>query len=279
MWPSGSTKLAGVMGYPVRHSRSPAMHNAAYRALGIDAVYVAMPVLTENVEVAVRSISALDMLGVSVTTPLKSAVISFLDELTFGASRLGAVNCIANSDGRLIGHNTDGAGFVASLIDSGFDPADKRVVLFGAGGSARAVAAALADAGVSDLAIVNRTQTSANEAAALAGDAVRVGDRSDVRKADIVVNATPMGMEGSFDDLLPLEPELLRPDHVVADLVYHPVDTPLLVAARKAGAKTVDGTGMLLHQAAEQIRLWTRKEPPLDVMRQARDQFQALDEQ
>ena len=268
-WPSGTTQLAGLIGYPARYSLSPAMHNAAYRALDIDAVYLALPVEDEQVEAAVGAVRALEMLGVSVTIPHKSAVIPYLDELTFGASRLGAVNCIARDGQRLIGHNTDGAGFVASLLDIGFDPANKRCVLFGAGGSARAVSAALADAGVADLAIVNRTPEKANEVVAISGKAGRHGSIDDVEHADLIVNATPLGMAGAHDGEMPLDASVLRPAHVVADLVYHPLETPLLAAARAIGAMTVEGTGMLLHQAAEQIRLWTHKDPPLDVMRKA----------
>lgn len=210
--------------------------------------------------------------GLSVTMPHKQDVIGALDRLSPDAAALRAVNCVACDGAELVGHNTDGAGFVASLRnDEGIDPAGWRCVVVGAGGAARAVVHALADAGAEEVVVVNRTAGRAREAAALAGDVGRVGADADVAGAQLVVNATSVGMgaEPGATTPLPLDPARLHADQVVVDVVYLPQRTPLLIAAERAGARPVDGLGMLVHQAALAIRLWTGVEPDVSVMRAA----------
>ncbi|MGD9703623.1 MAG: shikimate dehydrogenase [Acidimicrobiia bacterium] len=265
---SGSTRLAAVIGAPVRHSLSPAIHNAAFLATGLDWVYVALAVEAGRVPEAIAGMRALGIGGLSVTMPHKEAVHDAVDVLDAAAAALRTVNTVVPlPDGRLAGHTTDGAGFVDSLrLDAGVDPAGMRVAVLGAGGAARAVVDALARAGAAEVVVVNRSADRGVAAAALAGAAGRAGTLADVATADLVVNATSIGM-GTEE--LPLDPALLHGGQVVADLVYHPLDTALLRAARAAGARPVDGLGMLVHQAARAFRLWTGVDAPVAVMRDA----------
>ncbi len=262
---TAATRLAGVIGWPVRHSRSPQIHNAAYRAAGLDWVYVALPVPPGEVPAALAGMAALGIEGLSVTMPHKTAAVAAVDVLSADAAALGAVNSIRRDGDRLLGDNTDGGGFVDSLLDDDVDPAGRRCVVLGAGGAARAVVRALAGAGAASVTVINRDPGRAATAAALAGSVGTVGDLSDLSVADLLVQATPVGM--GDDPTLAVDPGRL-PDHaVVADLVYHPLRTPLLVAAEARGLRTVGGIGMLVHQAARQFRSWTGVEAPLDAMR------------
>lgn len=265
--PTGSTHLAGVIGWPVRHSRSPAIHNAAYRALGLDWVYVALPVPPGEVPAALGGMRALGIEGLSVTMPHKAAVAAEVDVLAADAAALGAVNSVRRDGDRLVGDNTDGGGFVDSLLDAGVDPAGRRCVVLGAGGAARAVIRALAVAGAAQVTVVNRDPERARTAAQLAGERGATGTTDDLAGADLLVQATPVGMGG--DATLAADPEVLPDDAVVADLVYHPLVTPLLAAAAGRGLRTVDGLGMLVHQAARQLEAWTGLDAPVEVMREA----------
>lgn len=269
---SGATRVAGVIGAPVRHSRSPALVNAAFSASGLDWVYVALEVAPGEGAAAVAAMRALGLGGLSVTMPHKHDVIAGLDRVTPDAAALDAVNCIAWDGDQLVGHNTDGAGLVASLrSDHGVDPAGLRCAVIGAGGAARSVVRSLADAGAAEVAVINRTAARAADAAALAGAVGRVGVADDVREADLVVNATSVGMgsDPADDGAIPLDPALLRAGQVVVDLVYLPVETPLLRHAARVGARPVDGIGMLVHQAALAIELWTGRTPDLAAMQAA----------
>jgi len=244
---------------------SPVILNAAFDASGIDAVFVAFEVAPGRAGAAVDAMRALGLVGLSVTMPHKSDVISALDRCSPEAEALGAVNCIAWQGGDLVGHNTDGAGFVDAVeAATGRSLAGRAIAVLGAGGAARAVVLTVARAGAASVTVVNRTPERAVTAAALAGDVGTVGGIASVTAADLVVNATPVGM-GS-DGRLPVEPAALRGGQVVVDLVYNPVETPLLRAAVKRGATAIDGVGMLVHQAAHAYRHWIGQEPPLDVM-------------
>jgi shikimate dehydrogenase len=273
-WPDAGTTVVGVTGYPVRHSLSPLLHNAAFAALALNWVSLGFEVAPGRIAAALEGMRALQVRGLSVTMPHKADVASLVDECSPVAARLGAVNCVINQDGVLRGDNTDGAGFLASLVRAaGFDPAGKRCAVLGAGGAARAVILALAEAGAASVIVVNRTAQRAVEAAALAGTvgrSVEVGDECDAlaRDADLVVNATPVGMEGAGSaNAGPLiAPSLLHEGQVAVDLVYVPRPTPWLAAAAQAGATAVDGLGMLVHQAAVQVELWTGAPAPVDVM-------------
>ena len=261
---SGATRVAAVIGSPVHHSLSPALHNAAFAQLGVDWVYVALHVAAGNGQRAVDAMRTLQISGMSVTMPHKEAVAASVDELDPAAAALHSVNTVVpQGDGSLKGYSTDGAGFVASLAAAGHEVHGRSVCLLGAGGAARAIADALARAGAARVAVLNRTLATAQEAVQLAGSVGVLGVPSDVREADIVVNATSIGM-GSDD--LPCDPAALRAGQVVADIVYHPRHTALLKAARAAGATPVDGLGMLVHQAALQQQLWHGHLPDVQVM-------------
>jgi shikimate dehydrogenase len=245
------------------------MHNAAFRALGLDWVYVAFEVPPGSGRGALAAMRALDIDGLNVTMPHKSDVAGAVDRLTPAAQALGAVNTVTRGPRRdeLIGENTDGAGFIDTLrVDEGFEPAGRRCVVVGAGGAGRAVVRALAEAGAAAITVVNRTPDRAVAAAALAGAVGRVGRPGDAGEADLIVNATPLGMRGGDAPDLPVDPITLGPGQLVVDLVYHPAVTPLVAEARARGAAATNGLGMLIHQAAHAIRLWTGEDPPLEVM-------------
>ncbi len=278
---TGATTVAAVIGSPIAHSLSPALHNAAFAAAGVDWVYTAFDVAPGDSRRAIDAMRSLGLGGLSVTMPHKRDVVDHVDELDPAAAALCSVNTVVRmADDRLKGYSTDGAGFVASLRDVDVDVSGRSIVVLGAGAAARAVIDALARSGAAAVTVVNRSDAAAVQAAALAGPAGRVGQPSDVARADIVVNATPLGMgagstagasavEHADADELPVDPSHLRAGQVVADLVYHPLETALLRAARQIGATAVDGLGMLVHQAALQQQLWLGALPDTDVMRAA----------
>ena len=265
----GRTRVAGIIGSPVEHSLSPVMHNAAFVACGLDWVYVAFEVAAGAAAAALSAVRTLGLAGLSVTMPHKTVVAGLVDERSPAVEALAAANTVVvRSDGTLVGETTDGDGFLDALrLDHGIEPAGLSVVVFGAGGAARSVVLALAGAGCREVVVVNRTAETAQAAAALAGARGRVGGPADVRRADLVVQATPRGMGVPGD--LAFDPDLLRDGQIVADLVYHPLRTALLEAAAERGCATVDGLGMLVHQGARQLTLWTGIEAPRAVMRAA----------
>ena len=263
---TATTRLAAVIGSPVRHSLSPALHNAVFEASGLDWRFLAFEVAPGNGARAVEAMQTLGIGGYAVTMPHKADVAAAVDEIDPASAALGSVNTVAlRPDGSTFGASTDGAGFVESVRNVGFELPGARIVVLGAGGAARAIVDALGRAGVDDIAIVNRTRSSAESAAELA-DVARVGELSDLARAGLLVNATSIGM-GSDDS--PLEVGLLRSDLAVADIVYHPLDTLLLRSAAAIGGLTIDGLGMLVHQAVLQQELWTGQRPDAAVMRAA----------
>ena len=249
----------------MRHSLSPAIHNAAFAAAGLDWAYLAFEVTPGDVRALLDGARAAGVRGLSVTMPLKEVVADAMENLTPTASALGAVNTVIVGHDHLTGANTDGDGFVDALAP--WSPAGRRCVVVGAGGAARAVVLALARSGAADVAVVARAPERAARAIALGG---RRGDSQDVRRADLVVNATPVGMDATPEaGRLAVDEELLGPGQVVVDLVYHPLRTPLLSAAARRGATAVDGVGMLVHQAGHAFRAWTGLDPPLGAMEAA----------
>ena len=264
---TAQTRLACLIGYPARYSLSPRLHEAAYESLGVDARYLVFPVTRGALQDAVNAIRTFNLLGVSVTVPHKQDVVQMLDALSPEAQHLEAVNTIVNRDGVLTGYNTDGAGFLAGLRADGFDPKGSQVAVIGAGGSARAVTTSLVTAGVKNIAIVGRTRSKVDSLVALGGPNCRPGGKEDIARADLVVNCTPVGMDDQPGN--PVEPSLLRERQFVADLIYAPTQTELLQAAQSAGAHFANGVSMLVHQAAEQVRLFTGRQPDVEVMRAA----------
>jgi shikimate dehydrogenase len=244
------------------------MHNAAFAELGLDWAYVALEVRPGDVPAALAGVRSLGFGGLSVTIPHKAAALAEVDEASEAATAVGAVNTVVPlADGRLRGENTDIDGFLAALAEEGFDPAGRPCLVVGAGGASRAVVHALATAGASEVVVLNRTSGRAEEAAALAGSRGRVGTPADIGKVDLVVNATPLGL--ATDDPIPLDAGHLVPGQLVVDLIPNPAVTPLMHAARDAGARVAGGLGMLVHQGALAFELWTGRTAPLDVMRRA----------
>ncbi len=280
---SGKTQIVGLIGWPVSHSVSPPMHNAAFAALGMDWRYVPLPVPAtppERIGEAVRGVRALGLRGANVTVPHKQAVIPHLDRLTDAAAAIGAVNTIrVEEDGALLGDNTDARGFVADLRDHGVEPAGRRVLVLGAGGSARAVVYGLAEAGCARLTVLNRTLEKAQALVVamqpafprcpMAAGAFPADLSQVAADADLIVNCTTLGMTPHVEGL-PWDPALpFRPHQAVYDLVYNPPETSLLVHARAGGAQAIGGLGMLVWQGAIAFELWTGVAPPVPVMRQA----------
>lgn len=267
---TGETILAGIMGWPVAHSRSPQLHGYWLEKYGINGLVVPLAVRAERLEVAVRGLPALGFRGSNVTIPHKEAVAAHLDRVTDVAARIGAVNTImVAEDGTLTGTNTDAFGFMAHLKQSVPDwrPEASAVVL-GAGGAARAVVAALLDEGVPEIRLLNRTRERAESFAAHFGAAGITVLDWDMRAkalldAGLLVNATSLGMTGKA--ALDLSLDGLSAEAVVYDLVYSPLRTPLLAAAQTRGAITVDGLGMLLHQARPAFEAWFGRDPAVDA--------------
>jgi len=276
---AGSTRLTGIIGWPVTHSLSPAMHNAAFAALGLDMAYVPLPVVPPGLEAAVRGLRALGFRGANVTMPHKAAVLPYLDHVAADALLIQAVNTIVVDDGALHGYNTDIDGFVAALREVVAEPLNGASgLVLGAGGAARAAVTGLLRVGVRRFVIANRSVASAEELVRLlralddeARFAVVALDElaaDDVRGADILVNATSLGM------VAPLKvPGVLvdniRRDHIVYDVVYGQRPTMPFARARETGARAIDGLSMLAWQAALSFELWTGRAAPPEVMRSA----------
>jgi shikimate dehydrogenase len=263
---SGSARLAGVAGWPISHSRSPRLHNFWLRACGIDGAYLPLAIAPENFEMAVRALPKLGFAGCNVTMPHKEAALRAVDRVDPAARRIGAVNTIVvANDGSLDGSNTDAYGFLQALYEGapGLDIAKGPAVLIGAGGAAKAIAAALLDAGVPDLIVLNRTEARAEALAEALGAGITVGAWSEraacLAGANLLVNSTTQGMQGQ--PALALALDDLAADAVVMDAVYTPLLTPLLAAAKDRGNLIVDGLGMLLHQARPGFIAWFGREP------------------
>lgn len=263
---TGQAKLAGVMGWPVAHSLSPRLHGFWLDKLGIDGAYVPLAVAPENFADALRALPKLGFRGVNVTVPHKEAALAACDAVDDAARRIGAVNTIiVGEDGRLMGSNTDGFGFLENLRTGapGFDPAAGPAVVLGAGGAARAVVAALLDAGAPEVRLANRTRSRADVLAADLDGRVTVFDwdvRADMLPgAALLANTTTLGMTGK--GTLDLDLDLLGGETVVTDIVYAPLMTPLLIEAETRGNPVVDGIGMLLHQARPGFQAWFGEAP------------------
>jgi shikimate dehydrogenase len=268
----GETRVVGVIGDPIAHTRSPAIFNAAFAAAGLNWVYVAFPTPAGEGERAVRAARALGLVGLNVTMPHKADAAWACDELTPDAAALGAVNVVTVQEGgRLLGASTDGEGFVRSVREEGFDLAGRSALVLGAGGAARAVARALGAAGAVVTLAARRKDAAESAAGLVEGPDGAPAAAASLAEVDpggfaLVVNATPLGMQGESG---PVPVERLNPGQLVVDTVYHPMETPFLAAARSRGITAVNGLGMLVHQAALAFEQWTAIEAPLDAMRAA----------
>ncbi|MFH1023746.1 MAG: shikimate dehydrogenase [Planctomycetota bacterium] len=271
----GRTRVYAVFGHPVAHTASPAMQNAAFRALGMNAIYVALDVAVADLPAAVAGVRAAGFAGVNLTIPLKEAAIPLVDRLSPEAAFCRSVNTLAIRGNRILGHSTDGTGLLCALRkDLNFSPRGKRILLLGAGGAARAAAHALARNGVRSITIANRTLERARRlAAALAGifpggafPALSLADAIRAEMTDLVVNATSLGMNGKT---LPVDLKTLAGHPAVYDMIYRPSETPLLKTARTLGLPAVNGLEMLLHQGAAAFTIWTGRKAPIAIMRNA----------
>jgi len=268
---SGKTKLCIIIGDPVEHSLSPAMHNAAYVELGIDHefVFVASHVRVENIKSVVTAMRVMGFRGLTCTIPHKIAVMNYLDKIDPIAQKIGAVNTVVNDNGRLTGYNTDWLGTVIPLEKHG-SLKDKKVALIGAGGAARACGYGVLEKGAK-LTIFNRTLEKAKALAAVLSTEVQARSNTslsdEIKEYDIILNATNIGM-GTLEGVSPIPKSSIYRRHIVFDAVYSPYDTQLLKDANEQGATVIHGTEMLLHQGTEQFRLYTGHEAPEQVMRE-----------
>jgi len=274
---SGKTRVCAIIGDPVEHSLSPVMHNAAFKELGLNLVYVAFTVTRNELKDAISGARSLGLRGLNVTMPHKNAVITYLDETDSTAKAIGAVNTILNNQGKLIGYNTDGVGALRALKENGISPDGNKMLLLGAGGAAKAIAFQAAQE-VEELVILNRTSEKAEKLAEVLrrefGKRVKGGALSaevlkkEMKDADILVNATSVGMHPDVNRSL-VPSDLLRSDLCVMDIIYNPLETKLLKDAKSVGAKVVSGLEMLLYQGAVAFEIWTNCPAPVEVMKKA----------
>jgi len=273
-------KIVGIIGHPLGHTLSPAMHNAAFKKLRLDYEYIPFDVEPEDLKEALAGLRAIHVAGFNVTIPHKEAIVPLLDEVTKLARVIGAVNTVENQQGKLIGYNTDGPGFIGSLReDAGFDPKGKNVVILGAGGASRAVAIMLAEVGAGSAVISDLIEEKGRGLAEYAGSLFaarfsfeKAGSQSlisAIEQADLLVNTSPVGMHPNVKASPLPEGVKLNKKTVVYDLVYNPAETNLLKTAKKAGCKTCSGLGMLVRQGAIAFSVFTGEEPPIDDMWQA----------
>lgn len=275
----GRTKIVGVIGHPVNHTLSPAMHNAAFSALDMNWAYLAFDVAPEALETAVRGLAALGIVGLNCTVPHKERAIPLLDDISQEARATGSVNTIEVRDRKLFGYSTDGEGFLRSLNDDlGLNPAGMSVVLLGSGGAARAIVVALEFARAATVRVANRTLSRAEKLCSdlagfskntalvpvpLQGNAIKKA----IKEAHLVVNATSLGWRA--DDPLPIDPTTLHDKLAVLDTCYRTEGTALLKAAQERGLRSANGLGMLVYQGAASFRIWTARDAPVEVMRRA----------
>ena len=273
---SGRTEVFAVIGDPIEHTLSPAMHNAAFEYLGLDFVFTAFRVTSDELENAVRGACALGVRGLNVTMPHKSSVTEFLDWADPSVKFLGAANTIVNERGRLRGFNTDGIGVLKALKNNGITLTGKKVLVLGAGGAAKAIAFSLMKE-VDELCILNRDATKAREIASAMKPFGKIIEGNnltpqqiqvELQDSDVLINATSVGMAPCTSESL-VHPAWLKPDLRVMDIVYNPIETKLIRDAKTAGAKVINGLEMLLYQGAASFEIWTQSKAPIDVMRSA----------
>lgn len=261
--------VAAVIGSPIEQSLSPAIHNAAFRIHGDDWIYVAFEVAPGNATEAIQAMRILGISGLSVTMPHKKEVCDAVDELDESARMSHSVNTVVRQpDGSLLGVNTDGEGCCNALESAGAVLASAKIAIIGAGGTARAIIAAMSLRGIAEIVVINRTESRAHDALKISNLA-RIGIESDIASANILINCTPLGMRSANESTMPCSSTVLRHGQFILDAVYDPLLTPLLREARKVGATIVDGLDMLVHQGALQQQHWLGRLPSVEIMRTA----------
>ena len=282
---TGHTELIGLMAYPIRHSSSPAMHNAAFAKLGLDYAYLAFEVDNDSLEGAVQGIRSLKLVGSNVSMPNKTVVHKYLDKLSPAAEMCGSVNTIVNKDGVLTGHITDGTGYMMSLKDNGVDVIGKKMTIVGAGGAATAIEIQAALDGVAEISIFNRkdefwanaeeTVRKINEKTNCKAQLFDLADldklKEEIASSYLFTNATGMGMKPLEGQTYIPDKSFLRPDLIVSDVVYYPRETELLRMAKEVGCKTMNGLGMMLFQGAAAFKMWTGEDMPIEYMKEKLD--------
>ncbi|HAS20141.1 MAG TPA: shikimate dehydrogenase [Lachnospiraceae bacterium] len=279
---TGHTELVGLMAYPIRHSSSPAMHNEAFAYLGIDMAYLAFEVDNSTLEDAIKGMRALKLVGSNVSMPNKTVVGQYLDELSPAAKLIGAVNTIVNDNGRLIGHCTDGIGYMQSLKDYDIDVIGKKMTVVGAGGAATAIEIQAALDGVAEISIFNikdkfyetgvETCRKINENTSCKATMYDLADhealRREIESSYLLANATGMGMKPLEGKTWLPDKSYLRPDLIVTDTVYAPAETEFLRIAKEVGCKNMNGFGMMLFQGAAGFKMWTGQDMPIEHMKE-----------
>lgn len=265
---TGRTKITGLYGYPVEHTLSPLMHNAAFEHLGLDYCYLPFSVHPDSLKNATEAIRALNLAGVNVTIPHKETVIPYLDKVNEEALFIGAVNTIVNQEGTLTGYNTDGRGFMRSLAENNVSPDSKKILITGAGGASRAIGYYLSQK-AEKLYLFDidkmKLEKLASDLSEIRDNISVLNDTTELSRFDILINATPLGLKTT--DPAPFDVSVLSPHQTVCDLIYK--NTPLLSQAAQKGCKTINGLGMLLWQGVFAFELWTKTSPPVEIMKSA----------
>lgn len=276
---TGKTRVFCIIGYPIEHSLSPLMFNVAFRELNLDYTYVPFEVRPPDLADAIKAIRALNIMGMNITIPYKESIIKFLDTTSGFSKMVGAVNTVSFEDGRLVGHNTDGQGLIRGLeVECNLDPSGMVVMIMGAGGAAKGISFALAEFGTREIFIVNRTFSRARHLTDNLKENFSPGKfipielysstmNEYLKRADILINATSVGMDGSRFDGLSMDK--VKDTMVVVDIVYSPLNTPLIEEAGLRGLKTHNGLIMLIYQGAENLRIWTGLSAPVDKIKEA----------
>lgn len=274
----GSTSLSGLLGYPIKHSKSPMIHNTAFEALNLDHVYLAFEVEDGHLAEALAAMKVLNAIGFNVTMPHKHKVVQLLDEVSEEVKIIGSVNTVKNEKGKLIGYNTDGMGFIKALQEDGVDFRDKKIVIAGAGGAARAIAVQLILEGAGEVVMVNRTLSTAEEIVntikssipSCKARALEMNEaviKAEAADAAVLVNCTSLGMKETMDQSIVATPDVLHSGLFVADIIYDPPKTRLMSIAEEAGCRTMNGLGMLIWQGAIAFKIWTGQDMPVDLIK------------
>lgn len=279
---TGHTKLTGLLGSPVAHSKSPLMHNESFRLLGLDYVYLCFDVPENNLKVAFEGLKKLNIAGFNCTMPDKTLMCQLVDKLSPAAKMIGAVNTVVNDNGTFIGHNTDGIGYIHSLKYFGYDIKDKKMTLLGAGGAASSICVQAALDGAKAIDVFSIKDAFWNKAEKMVADInantnckatlIEMGNDdtlgASILESDILTNATSVGMAPKTEGCLIKSADMLRPELIVSDIIYNPLETKLYKMAKEVGCPVFNGLYMLLYQGAEAFKLWTGKEMPVDEIRE-----------
>jgi shikimate dehydrogenase len=275
-----NTRLIGLLGYPLKHSFSPRMHNYAYLKNDLNYAYIPIEIKAQKIDDAIRGMKVMNFVGFNVTIPYKIKIMDYLDEIDELAEKIGSVNTVSISAGKLKGYNTDGLGFIKSLEENKINYKDITVLVVGAGGASRSISMTLAENGVEDLYIANRTYDKAKNLSEEINTKIKNCSQSlhlnkiedQIKKIDLIINTTSIGMSPDIDKI-PLNTELLNKNTTVVDIIYNPVKTKLLKEAEKKGCKILNGIEMLVNQGAEAFEIWTGKKAPAVDMKKELEEF------